>query len=252
MPDAAVQVNDLRVSFRGVKAVYDVTLSVSKGQRRVVVGPNGAGKTTLFNAIAGQVLPDAGDIHILGKEVTHLPPHQRARAGIGRTFQITNLLPGMTVSRNVELAVAGSLPMRRSFLRPLVTHTSVMERTQELLEQWDLKEIRGQTVAELGYGRKRVLEIVMCLASSPKVLLLDEPTAGLSSAEASLVMEIVGDLPRSMTIMMIEHDLAVAFGIADQVSVLVQGQVLATGSPKEVEANDEVVAAYLGEAHAAT
>lgn len=247
MAAVAVATKHLTVTFGGVRAVNDVSFLVPNGQRRIVIGPNGAGKTTLFNAIAGQVRPASGTVELFSRDMTGRPVHARARAGMSRTFQITNLLDGMTVMRNVELAVAGGLPVRHSFLRSLSNDRDVQNRSRQLLEEWDLSDVRDQPVAQLSYGRKRTLEIVMCLAGSPKILLLDEPTAGLSVAEAELVTRIVRKLPRSMTILMIEHDIAVAFDIADEVSVLVSGKVLATGSPDEIVSNESVVASYLGD-----
>jgi branched-chain amino acid transport system ATP-binding protein len=242
-----LEVRGLRVTFGGVRALDDVDLSVRAGERRAVVGPNGAGKSTLFNAIGGQIAPSAGTITLLETDVSRLPAPRRARLGLSRTWQITNLFNALTVRETVTLAVAANKPARRVFWRSLDRFPDVREESEALLEQWGLTELAAQKVENLGYGQQRLLEIVVALANRPSVLLLDEPTAGLSPPEAERMTRITSELPADVTLLIIEHDMAVAFALAESITVLVRGRVLATGSVEEIRRNPEVIEAYLGE-----
>jgi branched-chain amino acid transport system ATP-binding protein len=246
-----VQLEGLTIRFGGLRAVNDVSFSVLQGQRRAVIGPNGAGKTTLFNLISGQLRPSNGRVLFQGHDVTGMPVHARARLGMARTFQITDLLGDLSVEENLRIAaLAGHPGARRSFWKPLSRYEQIVERADALLQQWDLVRVRATRVEELSYGQQRVLEVVMAMAGEPELLLLDEPTAGLSRSEAALMTEIASNLPRSLTMLVIEHDMDVAFALADTVTVLHNGQVLATGSPDEVRADNAVLEAYLGAADA--
>ncbi len=243
----AVAVERLSVAFGGLRAVDDVTFDVPAGQRRAIIGPNGAGKTTLFNLIGGQLRPITGVVRLFGDDVTHRRVHQRARAGLARTFQITNLLTELSVWDNVLLAVAARhAPVRRLFWNALSRLDSVTGPAAELLRTWGLWTVRDHRVSELAYGQQRVLEIVLALAAQPRILLLDEPTAGLSKEEAGRMTEVAAALPGELTLLIIEHDMEVAFALADVVQVMAEGVVLATGAPAEIQRNDEVIAAYLG------
>ena len=244
----AIHVADLGVAFGGVHAVDRVAMTVPAGEHRAVIGPNGAGKTTLFNLIGGQLRPDSGTVRLHGDDVTRLPAHRRVRRGLARTFQITDLFAGLTVHENVLLAVAaGDRAVTRTFWRPLFGLPEPRKRTRELLRRWDLWSERDREVSALAYGRQRVLEIVLALASDPSVLLLDEPTAGLAAADAALMVDLTRALPEDLTLLLIEHDMEVAFGLADTITVLMHGAILAQGSPEQIRGNEEVVTAYLGE-----
>jgi branched-chain amino acid transport system ATP-binding protein len=241
---AALEVNRLSKRFGGVDAVVDVTLAVEEGERRMLIGPNGAGKTTLFHCIAGTQLPSAGTVTLLGGDITRLPPYARARAGLARTFQITNLFPTLTVEENLLLAVAATEKV--GLIRPMRAYRSLYERAARLLEQWGLAEKPQRPVRQLSYGEQRQLELALALAGAPRLLLLDEPTAGLSAAETARVVAMVRALPREITLLMIEHDMDVAFELADRITVLHQGRIVAEGDARAIRANPQVSEIYLG------
>lgn len=248
MADPAVVVDDVRVEFRGVTALDGVSLSVAEGERRALIGPNGAGKTTLFNVLAGVIRPASGGVMLFGEDVRGASVPARARKGMARTFQITNLLHDMSVRDNVLLAVAAmERGTRRNFWRPLSAAPGVPARTEALLRQWELWSVRDSAVAELAYGQQRVLEIVMALASEPRVLLLDEPTAGLSKRDADMLTGVAASLPDSLSLVVIEHDMDVAFKLGEIVTVLADGKVLAEGPPEVIRASPVVIETYLGE-----
>ncbi|MEX0698295.1 MAG: ABC transporter ATP-binding protein [Acidimicrobiia bacterium] len=242
----ALSIEDISIGFGGVDALSEINIVVKAGERRAVVGPNGAGKSTLFNVVGGQLRPDTGAVVLLGQEVTREPPLQRAQRGLARTWQITNLFDPLSVYETVQLAVAATKKTRRVYWRALDSFVEVSTAAEAILKEWELWEHRNRPVQDLAYGQQRLLEIVVSLAANPKVLLLDEPTAGLTPAEAERMTTIVGDLPRTITVVMIEHDMSVAFALADQMTVLYQGRVLAQGPTDEVRQRDEVIEAYLG------
>jgi branched-chain amino acid transport system ATP-binding protein len=245
-PDAVVT-QDLTIRFGGLTAVDHVNLAVPKGQRRAIIGPNGAGKTTLFNLIAGQLKPSSGRVLIEGEDVSRQPVQRRTRNGVARTFQLSNLFGELTVSDNVRLAVAGSdASARRTFWRPLHGFPRIESRVSELLDRWDLVDVAEERPNELAYGQQRVLELVLATAGEPKLLLLDEPTAGVSKREAERLVDTIAGLPRDLTIILVEHDMDVAFRLSDEVTVMVDGTELVTGSPEAVASNERVIDAYLG------
>jgi branched-chain amino acid transport system ATP-binding protein len=243
----AILTEDLTVSFGGLTAVDHVRLRVPKGQRRAVIGPNGAGKTTLFNLIAGQVRPTAGRVFVDGVDVTRQPVPERTRSGVARTFQLSNLFGQLSVADNVRLAVGGADPaVRRTFWRPLAGFSTIERRVGELLRQWDLEDVADERPDELSYGQQRILELVLATAGHPKLLLLDEPTAGVSKSEAERLADTIAALPRDLTVVLVEHDMEVAFRLADEVTVMVDGAELTTGPPDAVRSNQRVIDAYLG------
>lgn len=244
---SSLEVDGLGITFGGVHALNDVTLSVAEGERRAIVGPNGAGKSTLFNAIGGQVAATAGSIRLLGRDVTTKVAPRRAQLGLSRTWQITNLLNELTVLETVKLAIAANRSARRVFWRSFDSFADIRHDADALLNQWGLQHLRDRRTESLSYGQQRVLEIVVALANQPRVLLLDEPTAGLSPDEAERMTRITADLARDVTLLIIEHDMAVAFALADSITVLVRGEVLATGPVEEIRNNPDVIEAYLGE-----
>jgi branched-chain amino acid transport system ATP-binding protein len=236
--------------FGGLRALNDVTLEAAEGERLVILGPNGAGKTTLFNLVTGLLRPSGGGIHLFGRDVTHLAPHRRARLGLGRTFQVTTLFPRLTVLENVLLAVQGADPARFTLFRPRNAFGRIYARAESLLDEWGLADRNGMATRDLSYGEQRQVELILALAARPRVLLLDEPTAGLAPAETAAVVAMVQRFPREVTILLIEHDMDVALGLADRVAVLHQGRVLAEGSADEIRRDARVAEIYLGDDHA--
>ncbi|HEY3065094.1 MAG TPA: ABC transporter ATP-binding protein [Methylomirabilota bacterium] len=242
----ALAVEGLTHSFGGLQALNDVTVRAAVGERLVVLGPNGAGKTTLFNAVTGLIRPRAGRIRLFDHDVTHLAPHRRARLGLGRTFQITTLFPRLTVFDSVLLAVQGADGARFALHRPARAYPRLFEAAERLLGEWGLRERGHVTTRQLSYGEQRQLELVLALAARPRVLLLDEPTAGLSPGETASVTAMIERFPRDVTILLIEHDMDVALALAERVIVLFQGRVLAEGTRDQIRADPRVAEIYLG------
>ena len=242
----ALVIDRLCKNFGGLQALHDLSLEIQSGERRVILGPNGAGKTTLFNLIGGQLSPSAGRIFLFGQEVTPLPPFRRAALGLARTFQITTLFANLTVLENVLLAVQALDAVRFVLYRPLTSYQHLLSQARNLLEQWNLWEKRHALVRQLSYGEQRQLEILLALAHVPKVLLLDEPTAGLSAAETQQVVAIIQHLDPSITVLLIEHDMDVAFQVAQHITVLHQGRLLADGAPLAIRQDPAVAEIYLG------
>jgi branched-chain amino acid transport system ATP-binding protein len=232
--------------FGGLRAVDDVTLAVGVGERRVILGPNGAGKTTLFNLITGLLSPLTGTIRLFGDDVTALSPYRRARLGLGRTFQINTLFPRLTVLESVILAVQGADAARFSLWRPRSAYRHLEELAQDLLVEWNLADRRNVPTRELSYGEQRQVELLLALAGRPRALLLDEPTAGLSAVETAAVVGMIQRFPRDVTVLLIEHDMDVALTLAERVTVMHQGRVLADGTRDEVRADARVTEIYLG------
>lgn len=232
--------------FGGLQALQDVGFTVEQGQRRAILGPNGAGKTTLFNVICGEERADTGNIYLFGTDAASLPTYRRTALGMARTYQITSLFPRLTVLQNVVLAAQGLDQVRFKFHRPVFNYEHIMHHAEELLVQWNLWDKNNIPVPDLSYGDQRLVEIVMALASKPKLLLLDEPTAGLSPAETQSVVLAMKDLDTTITVLLIEHDMDVVFEVADSITVLHQGCVLADGPRDDVRQNTEVLRVYLG------
>jgi branched-chain amino acid transport system ATP-binding protein len=233
-------------NFGGLKAVDEVTLSVETGARHAVIGPNGAGKTTLFNVISGELPPSGGSIAMNGTNITKQAPHQRAALGIARTFQITRLFPELTVTDNVLLACAALDRRKFTMFRPLSSYPEFAERAARLLEQFGLSSIASEQARHISYGARRRLDVALALAGRPRLLLLDEPMAGLSTPERVSMRGLLEQLDPSIAVLLIEHDMDVAFSFAARVTVLHQGKVLADGGRNEVSASDLVQKAYLG------
>jgi ABC-type branched-subunit amino acid transport system ATPase component/ABC-type branched-subunit amino acid transport system permease subunit len=246
----ALQITNLGKAFGTIHAVEDVSITADVGARLAILGPNGAGKTTLFNLISGLYKPSSGDISLFGKRITRVPPHARAHMGLGRTFQITNLYPTLTVAENIRLGILGTRAARYVVHSPVSSLSSVSERSTELLKAIGLWERRDMEVRHLSYGHQRQLEIVMALASEPKVLLLDEPAAGLSVPETKRMVELIRSLDPALTLLIIEHDMDVAFELATEIVVLHNGRLLARGSRDEIRASSTVRDVYLGHAYA--
>jgi len=235
-------------AFGALRAVDDVSLSVAAGQKYAVLGSNGAGKTTLFNTVTGDYPPTAGRIHFFGEDITELPPHERIRKGLRRTYQSSLLFRDLTVRDNLFLAVRGVASGRFSVWRPRGDHASVVA-TQELLERSRLSHIADERVANLAHGQQRQLEIGMALAGAPRLILFDEPAAGLSPAERRELVALLTSLPAHMSFVLIEHDLDIALKVVERVTVMHNGRVLRHGTPDEIENDAEVQAIYMGGKH---
>ena len=242
----ALVVEDVSMRFGGVTALSNVSFELKDGERRVLLGPNGAGKTTLFHAISGAVLPSAGRISLFGLDITRLRPNRRARLGLSRTFQVTNLFPRLTVLDSVLLALGGNSAGGWRLFSPFSIPRARYQEADRLLEGSGLGASGPRVVRTLSYGEQRQLEITLALAVKPRLLLLDEPTAGLSPAETGRVVAMVHELPRDMTILMIEHDMDVAFELADRIAVMHRGCLIAEGDEAAIRANRQVTDIYLG------
>lgn len=242
----ALSLVQISKQFGAVHVNKDVSITLQPGERRALIGPNGAGKTTLINMAAGTLQPTSGQIMLGGRDVTKLAVHRRARRGLARTFQITNLLPSMTVAQNLALAAQVGSVRRFDPIRPWSTSKGVWAHVDELLEKGGLKDLRDIPVGELPYGQQRRLEIVVSVAQPCSVILLDEPGAGLSSEETEELLSLVFGLDPMMAVMFIDHDVELAFRLATQVTVLHLGAVVAEGTPSEVRALPILDEIYLG------
>lgn len=249
IPNRAVSIKGVSKSFGGVQAVRDVSLDVANGERRVVIGTNGAGKTTLFNLIAGDLRATAGEIYVFETSVTRLPVYKRARLGMKRTYQTSALFDGLSVRENLYLALLGEQTFwnHLNFFQKNTASTSMAGRIEGLVEQVGLSQRVEDEAGGLSHGERRQLEIALALATSPRVLLLDEPAAGLSVHERGTMMDILRSLRREMTLILIEHDMSIALGVADIVTVMHEGAVIAEGKPDEIQRNKRVQEIYLGE-----
>jgi branched-chain amino acid transport system ATP-binding protein len=232
--------------FGGLKAVDNVSLTLRPGERHALIGPNGAGKTTLFNVISGELRATAGAITLNRADVTRLAPHQRAARGIARTFQITKLFANLTVAENMLIACEALDPRKFAMHRPLASCTDLVHRAAHLLDEFRLSPFRLELARNLSYGDQRKLEVALSMAGRPHVLLLDEPMAGLSSVERDEMQALLHKLDPSIAVLLIEHDIDVAFGFAERVTVLYQGRVLLEGPKDVVSANRSVQESYLG------
>ena len=244
----ALELQGVSRRFGGLRAVQDVSLSLGPGERRAIIGPNGAGKTTLFNVIAGDLRPTSGVIRFYGEDITRLPTYERIRRGIARTYQTPLVFPRLSVLDNLYLAVRGVRPWRMSLRRPRPSDLE-MARARQLAEQVGLGDAVHALAGALAHGQQRQLELAMALAAGPRLLLLDEPAAGLSPGERELLTGLLLALDPGMTILLVEHDMDVAFRVARQVTVMHEGRVIAEGTPEEISADELVQQVYLGSRH---
>ena len=233
-------------AFGSLVVTDGVTLELAPGERHGLIGPNGAGKTTLFNIIAGEIVPDAGSVRLAGVEVTRDPPDRRARRGLARSFQRNNLFTDLTVRENLAIACAIAHGVSHVAWKPFARHRAVHEFAEARAEALGLGAVLDIVTRHLSYGTQRQLEIALALALEPKILMLDEPTAGMSPEETAAMRETIAALPPSLTLLVIEHDMEVLFGLADRVTVLDYGKVLLQGDPREVRDSDIVRSRYLG------
>jgi len=237
----------LSKSFGGLQAVSNVSFSVNPGERVVIIGPNGAGKTTLFNLITGVLSPSAGKIFLFGEDVTQMPSHRRTHKGIARTFQITNLFPELTLQENLVLAVMGTNSLKFVMHKPVTAYKEIDEKVEELLAEWSLQDFRDSLVRNLSYGMQRQIEVLMALACDAKLLLLDEATAGLPPGEINMLTSMILGLDPSITLLIIEHDMNVAFQLAHRMVVLQNGRIITEGIPEKIKSDPKVIEIYLGE-----
>ena len=245
---AALRTEGLSKRFGGLAALTGVTLSFPIGARHALIGPNGAGKTTLINLLTGVLAPTGGEVFLGEERITALKPDRRVKRGLARTFQINTLFPGLTVLESVVLAILERKGMGARWFRPVSSHREELDEARSILAGLKLERDAEMRTAQLAYGRQRLVEIALALAARPKILLLDEPAAGIPSRESVEVFGAIASLPRDVTILFIEHDMGLVFRFAERITVLVGGRVLTEGTPDEIAGNDEVKAVYLGEA----
>jgi branched-chain amino acid transport system ATP-binding protein len=249
MTEYILVTDGLTKQFGKLTAVDEVDLAVERGEFRSVIGPNGAGKTTLFNLITGALRPSDGTVLFDGTDVTTVAPHRRVALGLGRSFQITNVFGGLTVRENVRLAaqaVESDISLREALFRDKESFQNVTDRTDRTLNRIGLADRAGELAETLAYGDQRRLEIGLVLATEPKLVLLDEPTAGMSNEETQATIDLIGEVLADQSLMLIEHDIDLVMRVSDSITVLNRGEVLSTGEPDEVAADEAVRDAYLG------
>jgi len=242
-----LETKDLSHDFNGTRVLHSVGLNVKQGERHAIIGPNGAGKTTLFNIISGTYVPRQGKIFFRGKDITGLPPHTLSRMGIGRSFQITSTFQRLTPFQNVRTAVLSKRGIRLSLRHRLDKMVGITEETDSILKKINLYNERDIPASLLSYGKNRALEFCMAMATDPELIMLDEPAAGMSRDETHEAVNLIRQLTEGKTMLIVEHDMDVVFSLADRVTVLHHGEILATGEPKEIKENQAVKDAYLGE-----
>jgi len=241
-----LELKNVHKDFKGLKVLKEVTLSIEEGECHAIIGPNGAGKSTLFNVITGKYKPSQGRIFFNGKDITGMAPHKISRRGLARSFQIINVFPQMTVYSNVRNAILSKKKIRfNPFLRLEKLH-GIHEETMQIMKIFGLMEMKDVLASELSYGQQRALEIGISLATDPKLVLLDEPTAGMTREQTREAVGLIKNVTKGKTLMVVEHDMDVVFHIADRITVLYYGEILASGTPDEIRKNERVRAAYLG------
>jgi len=246
----ALLVNNVSKSFGGVHAVSQVSLAVPIGERRALIGPNGAGKTTLFNVITGELIADEGKIEIFDEEITRKSVQQRSRLGLGRTYQISQLFLKLSVEENLFLASAANRGKEFKLWGVWHKHAAEVDRAEVVANQVGLAPYMNKRVSELSHGLQRQLELGMAIAREPRLIMLDEPAAGLSPIERVNLTGLIKELPRTVTLILIEHDMEIVLDLADSITVLHRGSVIAEGSPEEIKANQDVQSVYLGSSYA--
>jgi branched-chain amino acid transport system ATP-binding protein len=242
----ALEITGLNKAFGGLRVTQDVTLSVRCGERRLIIGPNGAGKTTLFNQISGDMRPNSGRIILFGQDVTKLAPYARAHLGLSRTYQIITLFGADTLEHNVTLGLLGLLASRWQMWRPLSSYRHLAEEARRILDAVGLLHLADHPASNIAYGEKRRVELAMALAQKPRVLLLDEPLAGLSNSERATVKALIAAIPKETTVVMIEHDMDTALDLAETVTLLNYGRVIVDGERDKVIADERTREVYLG------
>jgi len=248
MSSARLETKGLSKNFGALEVAREVNFRLEAGARHALIGPNGAGKTTFINLLTGALAPSKGKVLLEGEDLTALPQARRVKRGIARTFQINQLFRGLTPLENVCIPVFERMGLGGGMLRAAGRRTEVLAEAMRLIEMLKLGEDAGRRIVELPYGRQRLVEIAIALGLAPRVLLLDEPAAGIPSAETHILLDAIASLPRDIAVLIIEHDMEVVFRFAERITVLVSGAVYAEGAPREIAANREVRAVYLGNA----
>jgi branched-chain amino acid transport system ATP-binding protein len=243
---ALLEAQGLSVHFGGLAAVKDVTFGVEPGERVAMIGPNGAGKTTLFNLLTGQLKPSAGKVFFKGKDITNDSVFSRTHLGMARSFQVTSLFPNETVLVNVLISLQGTQKCRYGIVRYLTKDKALHGEAQRLLESVGMWDLRDEIVSSLAYGRQRQLEMALCLASEPELLMLDEPSCGLTTTESADITARIRDLGSKITVLMIAHDMDLVFGVAERILLLHYGEIVAEGSPDEMGSNETAREIYMG------
>jgi branched-chain amino acid transport system ATP-binding protein len=246
-----LQLRNVRKRFGGVVAVDGVDLDVAAGEVHALIGPNGAGKTTLIGQISGSLASDSGEIRFLGDNITHLPPHDRVKAGLARSYQITSIFRRFTVLDNLALAVQARSGSSFSFWKPVERETALFDEARSISEQIGLSQKLGFLASNLAHGEQRALEVGLALATRPKLVLLDEPLSGMGPEDAQRTIQLIHRIRAQVTVLLVEHDMDAVFRLADRISVMVNGRLIATGAPLEIKANAQVRKAYLGDEVAA-
>ena len=245
---AVLETKSLDKRFGGIVAANAISLAIEKGARHALIGPNGAGKTTFVNLLAGVLRPSGGEILLDGEPITRLEPHRRVRLGIARTFQINQLFPDLTPVETLGLAISERHGAGRDWWRLAGSRAGITAELAELIERFHLTDVMTERTARLAYGKQRLLEIAVAFACRPRLLLLDEPAAGVPEAERHEILAAIAALPADVTVLLIEHDMDIVFSFADRISVLVNGELFVEGKPEEVARDPRVKAVYLGEA----
>ncbi|MBW1801174.1 MAG: ABC transporter ATP-binding protein [Deltaproteobacteria bacterium] len=242
----ALRTEAISKDFGGVQAVRNISFKVGEGEHLAIIGPNGAGKTTLFNMLGGQLIPTTGRVFFEGRDITHMAPHRRVHLGIARTFQIVNLFLDLTVLDNIQLAFQGTKPSRFQLIRHVNSYRKLFVRAEQLLTGMDMWKRKDELVNALSYGEQRKLEIALSLASGPKLLLLDEPSCGLTAAESAEITSMIHNLESGITVIFVAHDMDLVFGVAQRIIVLHYGEIIVEGQPDEIKNNPKVKEIYMG------
>lgn len=244
--NVALKLNMVSKAFGGLVAVSEISIIVPRGTRGTIIGPNGAGKTTLFRIISGEIMPTNGKIFLFGKDVTRWPPYRRARFGLGRTYQVTNIFHDISVEQNVTLAALGVSPLRYQAWLPIRMTGDLAQRVNKAMHITRSEGLRSQLASELSHGQQRQLELAMAVVSEPKLLLLDEPASGLTSAERQMIVSLIIGLPKDITVLIIEHDMDLAFNLSERMICMNYGKIIADGTPDEIHNNPRVQEVYTG------
>jgi branched-chain amino acid transport system ATP-binding protein len=242
----ALKVDGLSKNFGAVLALHNISFTIETGERVAVIGPNGAGKTTLFNLLSGHLSVKTGRIYFLGRDITTMATHRRVHIGLGRSFQLTNIFLNLTVLDNILLALQGTQASRFQMFRSIMNYERLSIKAEELLGSIDLWEKRDEIAKEIGYGEQRKLEIALCLAPEPKLLLLDEPSSGLTTTESASLADMLRNVGGNTTVLVVAHDMDLVFGLAERIIVLHYGEIITEGTPEEIRADPRVREIYMG------
>jgi len=247
---AGLQVSNLNMNFGGIKVARDISFDLKPGDRKALIGPNGAGKTTFANLITGTLRPTSGSIRLDGADIVHLKESKRVKAGVAKTFQITTLFKRMSVRENIRLPILERIGNSHKWFGRAENDPAVEAEIDELLGQFNLHPVADQAVQDLAYGQQRLVELALTLALKPRILILDEPSAGVPSSDSHIVTDAIERLPADLSVLIIEHDMKLVFKVASRIVVLVNGAILTEGTPQEIGRNQQVRELYLGARHA--